>query len=145
MSLGVVVAYVLEQKESSFGNHVFGINIMGGIGLLGMLLIALSHEIYDTLALFLSPMIIIACVCRQSFFAKMFRGKVWAWLGNLSMYIYFIHIFVSASYYIIISRVSLLRDLPFAVSFLVYVVACAFTGFVFKEVADMLYRKTFKR
>lgn len=112
MGIGVLLAYIFEQKKELFANHVSIVNIFGIIGFMGMLLIALAKNNYDTLSLFLIPMLIVACVQSESIFSKVFKGDVWRWLGEQSMYIYFIHSFVSAFYYILASRVEVLNNLP---------------------------------
>lgn len=63
--------------------------------------------------------------------------------GGLSMYIYFIHSLVSAIYYIIVSKISVLNELPLAVSLIGYLMVCTFAGVVLKIVSEKLYKKTF--
>lgn len=144
MGIGVMLAYVMEQKSVQIDKHQKASDALGVIGLLGMVLIALSHNNYDTLSLFLVPMVIMACVSHQSLFSKVFKGKAWAWLGGLSMHIYFIHAFVSASYYIIASRVPALQDMPFVLLVVSYLLACLVAGYALKVVSDKLYGITFK-
>ncbi len=144
MGIGVMLAYVMELKKERITRHRKAVDALGTIGLLGMFLITLAHDNYDTLSLFLGPMIIVACVSGQSLFSKVFKGRVWVWLGGLSMYIYFIHGFISASYYIIISRVSVIQNIPFALLVIAYLLACLVAGYFLKVVSDKLYGITFK-
>ena len=143
MGIGVLLAYLYEQKMVGFQNHAFIVNVGGLIGLMGILLIALAHNNYDTLVLFLVPMLILGCVNAKSWAENIFRGRVWGWLGGLSMYMYFIHAFVSASYYIIASRLPMMADLPKSGLLLAYLLACLLAGYVLKIVSEHLYQKTF--
>ena len=145
MGIGVLLAYIFEQKKELFANHVSIVNIFGIIGFMGLLLIALAKNNYDTLSLFLIPMLIVACVQSGSIFSKAFKGKVWRWLGEQSMYIYFIHSFVSAFYYILASRVEVLNNLPVGGLFIAYLSACLVSGIVLKNISDKLYRKTISK
>ena len=143
MGIGVLLAYLYEQKMVSFQNHAFAVNAGGLIGLMGVLLIALSHNNYDTLVLFLVPMLILGCVNTKSWMGKVLRGKAWEWLGGLSMYMYFIHAFVSASYYIVATRLPMMEDFPKSGMLVAYLLACLLAGYVLKVVSEYLYQKTF--
>lgn len=89
-------------------------------------------------------MIIVACMQPETIYSKLFKNKVWSWLGGLSMYIYFIHSLVSAIYYIIVSKNSVLNELPLAVSLIGYLMVCTFAGVVLKIISEKLYSTTFK-
>lgn len=144
MGIGIILAYVYEIKKESFDRYNTLVNVLGLIGLAGMFLIVCAKRNYDTLSLFLIPMIIVACMQPETIYSKLFKNKVWSWLGGLSMYIYFIHSFVSAVYYIFVSRISVMNDLPLSVSLIGYLVVCTFAGVVLKIVCEKLYCKTFK-
>ena len=90
-------------------------------------------------------MLIVACVQSESIFSKVFKGDVWRWLGEQSMYIYFIHSFVSAFYYILALRVEVLNNLPVEGLFIAYLSACLVSGMVLKNISDKLYRKTISK
>lgn len=143
MGLGVILAYVYEIKKESFDRYNTLVNVLGLVGLAGMFLIVCAYGNYDTLSLFLIPMIIVACMQPETIYSKLFKNKVWSWLGGLSMYIYFIHSLVSAIYYIIVSKISVLNELPLAVSLIGYLMVCTFAGVVLKIVSEKLYKKTF--
>lgn len=145
MSVGVLLSYLYEQKRNTFQKHYLMANVVGLTGLVGMLLIAFAHGNYDTLALFLVPMLILGCIDDGSFFARIFRGKIWGRLGELSMYMYFIHAFVSASYYIIISSFVSLANQPKVVMLILYLLVCLLTGYLLKICSDRLFRKTFNK
>lgn len=145
MGIGVLLAYLYEQKMVSFQNHAFVVNVGGLVGLMGLLLIALSHDNYDTIVLFLVPMLILGCVNAKSWMAKVFRGKAWARLGGLSMYMYFIHAFVSASYYIVASRFPMMAEFPNSGMLVAYLLVCLLAGYVLKIVSGHLYQKTFAK
>lgn len=145
MGIGVLLAYLYEQKMDSFQNHTFIVNVGGLVGLMGILLIALSYNNYDTIVLFLVPMLLLGCVNTKNWMAKVFRGKAWEWLGGLSMYMYFIHAFVSASYYIVASRFPMMAELPKSGMLIAYLLACLLAGYVLKLVSEYLYQKTFAK
>lgn len=140
MGIGVILAYVYEIKKESFDRYKTLVNVLGLIGLAGMFLIVSAKRNYDTLSLFLIPMIIVACMQPETIYSKLFKNKVWSWLG-LSMYIYFIHSLVSAIYYIIVSKISVLNELPLAVSLIGYLMVCTFAGVVLKIVSEKLYKR----
>lgn len=144
MGIGVMLAYFMEQKTKSINHHAKGVSALGIIGLLGVVLIALSHNNYDTLSLFMIPMIVMACISPRSLFQKVFKGKVWAWLGSLSMYMYFIHCFISASYYILASKAPAIQEIPFPFLTLGYLLSCLVTAYLLKNVSEKLYSITFK-
>lgn len=144
MGLGVILAYVYEIKKESFDRYNTLVNVLGLVGLSGMFLIVCAYGNYDTLSLFLIPMIIVACMQPKTIYSKLFKRKIWSWVWGVSMYIYFIHSFVSAVYYIFVSRISVMNDLPLSVSLIGYLVVCTFAGVVLKIVCEKLYCKTFK-
>lgn len=143
MGVGVLLAYVYETKRVCVCRHIFLLNIFGVIGFLGMLLIAFAHKNYDTLTLFLIPMIIMSCLQSNSLFSRVFSGKKWNWLGGVSMHVYFIHMFVSSVYYIIDSRVPFMQDLSIVFSLVGYLVVCFLSGIALKVVSDKLNKLTF--
>ena len=145
MGIGVLVAYIYEQKKLCFQTHILLVNGAALIGAIGILLIALSHNNYDTLTLFLVPMLIFGCFSDKCWLMKVFKGKSWRWLGELSMYMYFIHSFVSASYYIVVSRFPIFPEMPRYVMLVVYLLTCLFAGYALKYVSQFLYQKTFAK
>ena len=145
MGIGVLLSYIYDQKKDSFKNQPLLVNIIGFIGAFGMLLIVLSYNNYDTLALFFVPMLILGCVNAKSWLSRVFKGKVWGWLGELSMYMYFIHSFVSSSYYIVVSKFSILAELPKAGMLIVFLLASLFAGCVLKLLSEHLYQRTFAK
>lgn len=144
MGIGVMLAYAYEIKKESLDRYNTLVNVLGLVGLAGMFLIICAKGNYDTLSLFLIPMIIVACMQPKTIYSTLFKNKIWSWLGGLSMYIYFIHSFVSAIYYIIVSKISVLNELPLAVSLIGYLMICTLAGVVLKIISEKLYRKTFK-
>ena len=82
MGIGVILAYVYEIKKESFDRYNTLVNVLGLIGLAGMFLIVCAKRNYDTLSLFLIPMIIVACMQPETIYSKLFKNKVWSWLGG---------------------------------------------------------------
>lgn len=146
MGIGVLVSYVVEQRRISSSRHVLVIDIFGGLGLVGMFLIALSRQNYDTLALFLIPMLIIACEHPRSLFCKLFKNELWGKLGALSMYMYFVHLFIASSFYIIDSRLqNVLSSLSVGLLFSCYLIVCCLGAVALKRVSEKLYDKSFNK
>lgn len=142
MGIGVMLACFYEQKKESIKRHTHLCSLCGVVALTGMVLIAMAHKNYDCLSLFLIPFVILACVDGKSVFSKIFTSKVWIWLGGISMYMYFIHLSVSATYYILASRNAIVAQLPIAVSFTAYLVVCLFAGYVLKIICGYLAKAT---
>lgn len=144
MGIGTILAYFCEKRENTFLNHITLVNILSIICLVGICLVTVAHDNYDILVIFMIPIVILACSLHKSWLYFAFRGKVWIWLGNISMYMYFIHIFVSASYYIIDTKYHTLSAMPSFFSFVIYIGACVFAGFMLKLMSDKLYKFAFK-
>lgn len=146
MGLGILLGYVMMQRKHSLCNHIAGINTLGVLGFVGLLLIALARQNYDVLSLFLIPMVILACEHPKSLFGKLLKSKIWNQLGQLSMYMYFIHLFVAASFYIVDSRVSnALTALPAGILFVFYLILCLLGAMGLRLVTEKLYDKTFNK
>lgn len=94
MGLGVILAYVYEIKKESFDRYNTLVNVLGLVGLAGMFLIVCAYGNYDTLSLFLIPMIIVACMQPETIYSKLFKNKVWSWLGG-AVNVYLFHSFFS--------------------------------------------------
>lgn len=77
------------------------VNSLGMISLFALLLMTLAKENYDYLAIIFVPLIICSSFVCSSWFKRLFRGDVWGKLGELSMYMYFIHLFVASVYWIL--------------------------------------------
>lgn len=97
MGIGVILAYVYEIKKESFDRYNTLVNVLGLIGLTGMFLIVCAKRNYDTLSLFLIPMIIVACMQPETIYSKLFKNKVWSWLGG-AVYVYLFYSFFSFCY-----------------------------------------------
>lgn len=132
MGVGVMIACLYEAKHVAIGRRPHVLSLLSIIGLAGMLLIAMGHKNHDSLALFLVPMIILGCYTQQSWLSRLFRHRLWSWLGGLSMYMYFFHAFVSASYYIVAARMPQIELLPVSARLAGYLAACLFGGWLFK-------------
>ena len=145
MSLGVLLAYIYEQKYTILDRYRHCVSVMGLTGLIGMILIACSHNNYDTLSLFLIPMIILACMHPKTLFTIILRDKIWAQFGGMSMHMFFIHTFVATLYYIIASRISLMEELPLVISLVGYLFCVFLAGAALQIISDKLYKRTFNK
>lgn len=142
MGLGVLLACFYEQKKGGILAHSRIMSFCGIIAFIGMLLIALANNDYDWLSLFLIPFVLLSCVDGKSVFSKLFFSRIWGWLGGISLYMFFVQMLVSAIYYIIATRSAFVTNLPVAVSFTAYLVACVVAGYVLKILSDKMAKAT---
>lgn len=142
MGIGVLLACFFEQKKENLLNHYCLISFCGIMSFIGIILIAMAHRNYDCLSLFLIPFVLLACMDERSLFGRIFRSKVWLWLGGLSMYMYFIHLSVSATYYILASKISFVSHIPIPISFLSFLLVCMALAYILKLVSGKLAKVT---
>lgn len=119
MSLGIMISVFFIKKRQSIIGRTKILNVMSIVALVGMFLMAIAHGNYDYLALFLVPILIITCVTENSLFDLIFKSDIWDYLGGLSMYMYFIHLFVASLYWIFCSH-PLIKDIPNSIIAILY-------------------------
>ncbi len=100
MGLGILTAYIIERKIDTIIQHIIVINLGGVLSVIGYILMFFANGNYDYLALFFIPIIIICCNLPCSLFQKAMSWWLFGWLGSLSMYMYFIHLFIAYIFWI---------------------------------------------
>lgn len=104
MGLGIMLSYIIERKNLGIQKKSTLMNVLGCISLFAFILMTCAHGNYDYLAIFFIPLILCACFLETSWFQRVFIHKCWLTLGDLSMYMYFIHLFVASVYWILKDR-----------------------------------------
>jgi len=100
MGLGILVACLYEKKQAFFIQYKWLVSIGGGFALIGFVLMVLANGNYDYLALFFAPLILLCCNVAGALFQRTLNCRINGWLGGLSMYMYFIHLFVANLFWI---------------------------------------------
>lgn len=128
MALGILLAVAYKRKKIQIERHASLFGILGLIALLLFSLMVLAKGNNDYLALFLAPMMIVAAMIKSSISERLFGSRIWEYLGDISVYMYFIHLFVASLYYILASRHPIVSDVPVWLStsiYLIIVCVCA--------------------
>lgn len=141
MGLGIITAYVLQVKFAAFNKRSLYVNILGLLSLFGLFLMMIANGNYDYLAIFFVPLILCSTFIESSWFQKIFKHKIWNKLGGLSMYMYFIHLFVASIYWIFKDKIEVQSStllfiyLAFVVlaAYLLKVVSCKLSEFILKQ------------
>lgn len=139
MGLGVLTAYILQVKFESFNRKKILVNSLGVISLFGLLLMTLAKENYDYLAIIFVPLIICSSFVFSSWFKRLFRGDVWGKLGELSMYMYFIHLFVASVYWILKGKIEFLCYIQSGLLLILYLLAVVISAWLLKIVSEKIY------
>lgn len=100
MALGIMLSVFILHCNKFIQEQKIIVSLFSILGLLGMLLMCTATGNYDYLALFLVPLIILGCICKGGVLNKLFCHRIWVSLGNLSLYMYFSHLFVASVYWI---------------------------------------------
>ena len=139
MGLGVLTAYILQVKFESFNRNKILVNSLGVISLFGLFLMTLAKENYDYLAIIFVPLIICSSFVFSSWFKRLFRGDVWGKLGELSMYMYFIHLFVASVYWILKGKIEFLCYIQSGLLLILYLLAVVISAWLLKIVSEKIY------
>lgn len=102
MRLGIMTGVFIEHNQETLNRNIFFLNVISIFSLVGIILQILAQGNYDYLILFFSPIMIVTFCTKGSIFQILFKQKIWEQLGSLSMYMYFIHLFVLYFYWIFI-------------------------------------------
>lgn len=101
-----------------------------------------AHGNYDYLAIFFIPLILCACFLETSWFQRFFIHKCWLTLGDLSMYMYFIHLFVASVYWILKDRLGNL-GMPCCFWLICYLSFIIMSAKILKEVSHKVIMRVF--
>lgn len=126
MGLGILTAYIFERKIDTISQHIRVINMGGVISATGYVLMIFANDNYDYLALVFIPIIIISCNLPDSLFQKKLSWGIFGWLGSLSMYMYFIHLFVAYIFWIWLNHFGT-PNIILVVAYLISVIIVSYT------------------
>ena len=91
------------------------------------------------LAIIFVPLIICSSFVSSSWFKRLFRGDVWGKLGELSMYMYFIHLFVASVYWILKGKIEFLCYIQSGLLLILYLLAVVISAWLLKIVSEKIY------
>lgn len=131
MSLGVLVSVTYLRKKDFIAAHTKSLDIVSVLSLFVFSLMLIAHGNFDYLALFVLPVILIACFNERSLFNNFFNFSIWQRLGSMSMYMYIIHLVVAAIFYIFMDR--MLQITSPMILLIFYLLIVFFVGYSNKE------------
>ena len=91
IGLGVDVGYLFFNYREVLQRNMKSLNIVAIISLILYLAIVIGNRQYSQYALIFIPVLICSALTQDSIFSKIFKGKLWLFLGELSFDIYIIH------------------------------------------------------
>ena len=141
MGLGICLAHVYDSKYSKMVQYRQFINVGGVLFLIGYLLMILSVGNYDYLAFVFIPVILICCHVRGGIFKKLLNYRIFSHLGALSMYMYFIHLFVAYLYWIATDFLESISDGIIVGAYLATVIVAAYLLRVVSNLMVSLIKK----
>lgn len=136
MGLGIMVAVVDSHIQTSIKKHS-KLTLMGGaIGLMGICLLMIVEKNYDYLAIFFIPLIIFACLHRTIEESPISTFVLE--LGELSLYMYFIHLLVITLFYIFVK--SQFPSVDFSYFAIPYIVCIVIASYLLKLVSNQIWK-----
>ena len=87
----------------------------------------------------LDTLIICSSFVSSSWFKRLFRGDVWGKLGELSLYMYFIHLFVASVYWILKGKIEFLCYIQSGLLLILYLLAVVISAWLLKIVSEKIY------
>lgn len=133
MGLGVLISYFCDNKLAELIKRKLLLQIATGGGIIGYMLMILANDNYDYLALFFAPLIIVCCNIKGTLFQKCLDFRSFGWLGGLSMYMFFIHLFVAYIFWILSDYY---QNIPNFIIVIAYLISVTLAAFVLKIVSN---------
>ena len=133
MGLGIIISNIFEKKYYTVVKKKIIFNLLGGASLLGFMLMILAEGNYDYLSFFFVPIIIVCCNTQNSVFQKLFSSRIWVWFGNLSMFMYFIHLFVAYIFWMWFCNLGI----PTTVLVVMYITGVVFAAYFLKRISNL--------
>lgn len=131
MGLGIIISNNFEKKYYTIVKKKIIFNLLGLASLLGFMLMILAEGNYDYLSFFFVPIIIVCCNMQNSVFQKLFSSRIWVWFGNLSMFMYFIHLFVAYIFWMWFCNLGI----PTALLVVMYIIGVVFAAYFLKRIS----------
>lgn len=102
MGLGVLASYFFDKKYDVISNHLKTLDFLSIICATAIGFMTFATKDFDYLLVFCIPIILFACFIENSLINKLFRWQKFYLLGELSLYMYVIHIFLAKVYWILL-------------------------------------------
>lgn len=131
MSWGIIIAYMFEKWYLALTRHKIFVDIFGVVSIFGFMLIPFAVGNYDYLSLFFVPVIIVCSCTPNSIFQKLLKWNVWKVLGGLSMFMYFIHLFVAYIFWIWLCSIGI----PKNALVLMYLISVVIAAYLLKKIS----------
>jgi len=141
MGLGLLMACFYERKCFSFSQYKWLVSLGGAISLVGFVLMILAEGNYDYLALFFVPMILLCSEVPGALFQRALNFRFCGVLGGLSMYMYFIHLFVAYLFWIFAEY---LRNIPHYMIVGGYLFSVMFAAYILKSTSTRISSGIFR-
>ena len=139
LSLGVLIAYIMERKQECL--IIWHKTIMAGaIVCFGMLIFTLTAErgvYYDRYALLFIPPIILSCFAPNSWFVRLFASRMWTLLGGITFEMLLLHYrIVIPIHESLISKI----EIPLWLNYVFYCILTIMISYLFKKLFEIARR-----
>lgn len=138
MSLGVLIAVLMERKKQAIARRAGWFDLMGIVAFCGFTLMILAEGNYDYLSVVLVPLMLIAIMTPECRAARMVHSKIWLHLGGLSLYMYIIHQAIAALYYIMVGHLPAIGELPTVVLLPCYLTVVVLSALILKRISQRI-------
>ncbi|CCX47678.1 predicted acyltransferase [Bacteroides sp. CAG:927] len=91
ISFGVLVGYIFFNYKQFFINNLHLLDLLSFVSLVFYCIIVVKSGINASYVFIFIPIILIDALTPGSWMSKVFKGKIWIWLGNLSFSIFVLH------------------------------------------------------
>ena len=96
MGLGIMLCHIIQSKPDILNGHSLLFNIASVTSLIFIMLLIICYRQKDAYMLIFCPIFLAGLFSEKSWFHKVFRGKVWSFLGDLSYDMLLVHFIVRA-------------------------------------------------
>lgn len=96
MGLGIILCHIIQSKQKILNGHPLLFNIASVISLIFIMLLMFCYRQNDAYMLIFCPIFLAGLFSGKSWFHKVFSGKIWAFLGELSYDMLLVHFIVRA-------------------------------------------------
>ncbi len=135
ISFGAMVGYIFFNYRQFFINNLRLLDILSILSLLLYCIIVIKSGINASYVFVFIPIILIDAFTPGSWMSKLFKGKIWIWLGSLSFSIFVLHASLVALCRHFL-HVVLSVDLP--VVLIVYLICLIPAAYIFKRFCGWL-------
>lgn len=94
MGLGIMLCHIIRSKSDILNGHSLLFNIASVISLIFIMLLIFCYHQNDAYMLIFCPIFLAGLFSKNSCFHKIFKGKLWSFLGDLSYEMLLVHLIV---------------------------------------------------